>query len=335
MAAPGGFGALAPPAPNEDALARQQMTSAASMPFEQKGMSFPGSAFYYLADPPSEQLVALPADDPAMRGARGGLAVGAAIATGPAASPLAQVGTGIDKARALHCLAQAVWYEAANESEAGQRAVAQVVLNRVAHPAWPSSVCGVVYQGSQRSTGCQFTFTCDGSLGRRAGGPTWERAQRIAQAALSGDVYRPIGLATHYHTRWVNPYWAGSLDHVGTIGAHIFYRNRGSGGGKGAFTTTYAGYEPRVTGRMVRAPEVQADWFADAGPFIPAAAPALPRSEPPSPAMKPGSAMPTSSQTDPADPAATRAGQARPEYANAGRWKKDPARIDPAALAQD
>ena len=68
--------------------------------------------------------------------------------------------------RSLQCLTEAVYYEARSESEEGQRAVAQVVLNRVRHPAYPNSVCGVVYQGSERVTGCQFSFTCDGALGR-------------------------------------------------------------------------------------------------------------------------------------------------------------------------
>ena len=105
-------------------------------------------------------------------------------------------GTGIDKARALDCLAKAVYYEAASESEGGQRAVAQVVLNRVAHPAYPKTVCGVVYQGSQRRTGCQFSFTCDGSLARKPSATYWARALAVSRRALSGQVYAPVGLAT-------------------------------------------------------------------------------------------------------------------------------------------
>src|SRR6202007_1851665 len=72
-------------------------------------------------------------------------------------------GAAADHDRAVQCLSQAVYYEAAREPLKGQEAVAQVVLNRVRHPAYPKSVCGVVYQGSAKLTGCQFTFTCDGS----------------------------------------------------------------------------------------------------------------------------------------------------------------------------
>ena len=131
--------------------------------------------------------------------------------------------------RALECLTQAVYYEARNQSANGQRAVAQVVLNRVRHPNYPNSVCGVVYQGAHRTTGCQFSFTCDGSLGYGIEPYAWEEAREIAATALRGNVYRPVGLATHYHTTAIRPYWAPSLVPQLTLGAHIFYRTPGSG----------------------------------------------------------------------------------------------------------
>jgi len=146
--------------------------------------------------------------------------------------------------RALLCLTQAVYYEARSESDDGQRAVAQVVLNRVRHPAYANSVCGVVYQGSQRATGCQFSFTCDGSMSAAIEPYAWERAGRIAAAALRGSVYRPVGLATNYHTTAINPYWAPSLTPQIILGAHIFYRRPGSGGAQGAFTQAPALDEP-------------------------------------------------------------------------------------------
>ncbi|HEX2803361.1 MAG TPA: cell wall hydrolase, partial [Sphingomicrobium sp.] len=126
----------------------------------------------------------------------------------------------------------------------GERAVAQVVLNRVRHPAFPSSVCGVVYQGSTRVTGCQFTFTCDGSLQRRPDSEGWARAKRIAQAALNGAVFGPVGLATHYHADYVLPYWASSLAKNAVVGAHLFYRWAGGWGKPPAFTQRYAKQEP-------------------------------------------------------------------------------------------
>lgn len=119
-----------------------------------------------------------------------------------------------------------------------------MVLNRVAHPTYPNTVCGVVYQGSERRTGCQFTFTCDGALARTPSRFGWNRARAVASAALAGAVYAPVGLATHYHTIQVNPYWAKSLNRVTTIGAHIFYRWGGAAGRPAAFHSTYAGGEP-------------------------------------------------------------------------------------------
>ncbi|MDQ3471689.1 MAG: cell wall hydrolase [Pseudomonadota bacterium] len=163
----------------------------------------------------------------------------------PAAQPFSTAGlSATARGRALDCLASAAYYEAGNESDDGIRAVAQVVLNRVRHPAFPSSVCGVVYQGSTRSTGCQFTFTCDGSLMRQPNAASWTRARRIAEAALGGFVYAPVGWATHYHANYVLPYWAPTLAKNALIGAHLFYRWSGGWGRPGGFTQRYARQEP-------------------------------------------------------------------------------------------
>jgi hypothetical protein len=142
---------------------------------------------------------------------------------------------------AIDCMTAAVFYEAASESEQGQRAVAQVILNRVRHPAYPNSVCGVVFQGSERKTGCQFSFTCDGSLARKPSQAAWDRARRIAEMSLTGAIEPSVGMATHYHTIWILPYWAPSLDKVTTVGAHIFYRWKGYWGKRAAFVGTYSG----------------------------------------------------------------------------------------------
>lgn len=321
MAAPGDFGAMPGDAAPEAVEEIADTNANPAMAFEQSGMSFPGSAFFYVDDPADTALVALPESNPEVRGAVGGRNVGSLIDAGPAASAFV-AGTGANYLRAADCLAQAVWYEAASESEAGQRAVAQVVLNRVAHPSWPSSVCGVVYEGSQRSTGCQFTFTCDGSLARRSpatlSGASWERAQRIAGEALNGSVYAAIGHATHYHTLWVDPYWAKTLDPVGVIGAHRFYRNRGSVGEKAAFTAGYDGIEPAVSGHMAG----QRTDMADAGPSPDASARIEPRAvletaELPSPTLSP-----IEENAPPVQ--APKAGDTRKEYARAGQWKVDP-----------
>ncbi|WP_367274056.1 cell wall hydrolase [Erythrobacter sp.] len=143
------------------------------------------------------------------------------------------------RASATDCLTAAIHYEAATESAVGKRAVAQVILNRVRHPAFPNSVCEVVMQGSSRVTGCQFTFTCDGSLYRRPSRYGWQSARQIALAALSGAVEPSVGMATHYHANYVRPYWASSLDKVAAIGSHIFYRWSGSWGKRRAFDQVF------------------------------------------------------------------------------------------------
>jgi spore germination cell wall hydrolase CwlJ-like protein len=163
----------------------------------------------------------------------------------PAASPFKLRTKDVEtQSRALECLTSAVYYEAGSQDGDGQRAVAQVVLNRVRHPAFPASVCGVVYQGSTRGTGCQFTFTCDGSLNRVPSAEAWDRARKIAWAALNGAVYAPVGYATHYHADYVVPYWASSLAKNAVVGAHIFYRWSGGWGTPQAFTKRYAALEP-------------------------------------------------------------------------------------------
>jgi len=166
----------------------------------------------------------------------------------PAALPFRFKGNSSARAQALECLASAVYYEAGSQDDDGERAVAQVVLNRVRHPAFPATVCGVVYQGSTRPTGCQFTFTCDGSMYRQPDADGWKRAYRIAEAALSGSVYSPVGFATHYHANYVVPYWASTLAKNAVVGAHIFYRWAGGWGQPAAFVKAYAGQEPNARG---------------------------------------------------------------------------------------
>ena len=153
--------------------------------------------------------------------------------------------TAIDTIRAQMCLTAAIYYEAGNEPEAGQQAVAQVVLNRLRHPAYPNTVCDVVYQGTERGDRlCQFSFACDGSMARIPAAASWARASRVARAALSGAVYAPVGNATFYHTLAVNPVWNRSLTRSAVVGAHIFFRWTGAASDPAAFFNQHSGREP-------------------------------------------------------------------------------------------
>lgn len=163
----------------------------------------------------------------------------------PAARPFTFAGPAVSLARAVDCLAAAGYYEAGDDST-GQKAVAQVVLNRLRHPAFPKTVCGVVFQGAERQTGCQFTFTCDGALARTPSVAAWERARDVARAALSGTVFRKIGYSTHYHTDWVVPYWSSSLDKVAAVKTHLFFRWAGWWGTPPAFRRIVNADEPIV-----------------------------------------------------------------------------------------
>jgi hypothetical protein len=202
---------------------------------QEPGDSFPGSA-YFLAEgalAPTPGIVA--GSDPHI----------VRLDNGPAApSTLFRGVTAVDRYRAANCLAAAIYYEAGNEPEEGQRAVAQVVLNRVRHPAWPNSVCEVVYQGTDRADlRCQFSFACDGAMARLPNAGIWAQARKIAVAALAGRTFAPVGLSTYYHTLAVSPPWSASLQPVAMIGAHIFYRWKGMAGQPAAFTNRYARLE--------------------------------------------------------------------------------------------
>jgi len=137
---------------------------------------------------------------------------------------------GADRARAVDSMTAAIAYEAGYEPLAGQEAVAQVILNRVRQPHFPKTVCGVVFDGSYRRTGCQFTFTCDGSLGRHLRPAVMDRARAVAVSAIDGLTPDRVAGATHYHANYVNPYWASSGMITARIGAHLFYRMPGDGG---------------------------------------------------------------------------------------------------------
>jgi hypothetical protein len=164
------------------------------------------------------------------------------FASGPVASarPFDLGGDSLDHRRALLCLTQAVYYEAGFEPIAGRRAVAQVVLNRMRHPAYPKSVCSVVYQRNSTPV-CQFSFVCDGALYRAPQAAAWNQAREIAAAALAGYVETSVGSATHYHADYVAPRWAPMLAKVAKLGAHIFYRWPGAWGLPAAFTGRYIG----------------------------------------------------------------------------------------------
>lgn len=157
----------------------------------------------------------------------------------------APAASGTDLERASHCLSLAIAYEAGFEPFEGQQAVAEVILNRTRHPAYPKSVCGVVFQGSSRKTGCQFTFTCDGAMKRTLSAKVMQNSRNIAEQVLTANFTPYVGGATHYHANYVSPYWAPSLIKVGQIGAHIFYRAPGSADRPARYI---GGIEPLVGG---------------------------------------------------------------------------------------
>ncbi|WP_283195259.1 cell wall hydrolase [Rhizobium sp. AN80A] len=128
------------------------------------------------------------------------------------------------------CLASGVYFEARGETVKGQAAVAQVILNRVRNPAYPKTICGVVYQNEDWRNRCQFSFACDNIKDRVNSPANWRIARDVAMAVTAGRIWLPqVGSATHYHAVYVRPAWAKTMEKVGRIGMHVFYRTYGGG----------------------------------------------------------------------------------------------------------
>lgn len=248
---------------------------------------------------------------------------------GPAARPYVFKGaTPLDSSRAQYCLTAAIYYEAASETDNGMRGVAQTVLNRVRHPSFPNSVCGVVFQGSQRAGVCQFTFACDGAMARAPSASGWARASRIASEALNGKVFASVGLATHYHTQAIWPRWGKSLVMTNIVGAHIFHRWRGRWGTPDAFRAAYSGREPVPGPYLPVAQQVAllGKGGAGAGSALPTGTAITPMTPPvAAPGFSPA-IVPVPQTADPAptyaDQRLSQSGQVREEYKKSGEWIK-------------
>jgi spore germination cell wall hydrolase CwlJ-like protein len=130
----------------------------------------------------------------------------------------------------LECMALNVYREAGHEPIEGRIAVAQVTMNRVAHPDFPKTVCGVVYQKSvvMSRVVCQFSWYCDEShrnrpINKRAYDESYEVAKKVM---LEGFRLQMLNEALYYHADYVNPRWR--LERIDKIGAHIFYKEKGT-----------------------------------------------------------------------------------------------------------
>ncbi|WP_411289074.1 cell wall hydrolase [Phenylobacterium sp.] len=179
----------------------------------------------------------------------------------------------------LECLTQAVYFEARGETPRGQQAVAQVVLNRVRHPAFPKTVCGVVFQGAAKHRGCQFSFACDGSMRRGREASAWTRARQVAARTLSGAVLGDVGSATHFHTTNVAPQWGPRMRRMAQVGVHVFYGFNGRGPAAQAYRPAAPSVEqavltsaPHAVELMIAAAVVEKAADAAVGAITPALA---------------------------------------------------------------
>jgi spore germination cell wall hydrolase CwlJ-like protein len=221
----------------------------------------------------------------------------------PAAQPF-RAASVLESTRDLDCLAEAVYYEARGESASGQAAVAQVVLNRVRHPAFPKSVCAVVFQGAGNQ-GCQFSFACDGSMRKGREPEAWRQARSVAARALAGFVMPSVGNATHFHVAGLSPQWGPQMTRVAQIGLHVFYRFGGRVGAPGSFTAQPHPSAPGSDGHPVYASMLPVGGGADGGGLTLASAVVSPSPTPTgAPAAKPAAdAVAPAAKTEPTHPA--------------------------------
>lgn len=122
------------------------------------------------------------------------------------------------------CLTEALYFEARGETLKGIVGVSEVILNRVDDRRYPSSVCGVVNQGTGERYRCQFTYTCDGRPEIIRETKAYQKVGKIARFMINGASRELTEGATHYHTKSVNPRWARVFPRTTTIGFHHFYR---------------------------------------------------------------------------------------------------------------
>jgi spore germination cell wall hydrolase CwlJ-like protein len=149
------------------------------------------------------------------------------VVPAPARDAVAAVASAIDNAQ-TRCLAEAMYYEARGEGVRGEKAIAEVVFNRVRSGLYPRSVCGVVHEGAGVEGGCQFSFTCNGEMLATKSRHDWVRARVLAAAIVSGVIKLDdqTGGAISYHASYVDPDWNNMVRTV-QIGNHIFYRRAG------------------------------------------------------------------------------------------------------------
>ena len=217
----------------------------------------------------------------------------AAVQPDPAPVPVAErvAAPKSSRARELECLTQAIYFEARGESHRGQQAVATVIMNRVNNPRFPSTVCGVVYQGANHRNGCQFSFACDGMVERVVESGAWERARKVAGRALAGAVLRDVGSATHFHTVQVSPAWGAQMLRTAQVGLHVFYRPNPHPQRKPApqpdNPVVFASATPAQPVELRLASAVLAPADDAAAPLATAPVAAAPRPAAPHPALKP------------------------------------------------
>jgi spore germination cell wall hydrolase CwlJ-like protein len=129
---------------------------------------------------------------------------------------------------AITCLARTIYWEAKNSSTAGMEAVASVVMNRLGHEGFPSTICEVVKQGHEQGA-CQFSWWCDGRSDTAQDQTSYAAAKEIARKAVNRGLKDMTQGAMYFHGKGSPPDWSKQYIRTVTVGDHVFYK---PGGGK-------------------------------------------------------------------------------------------------------
>jgi len=122
----------------------------------------------------------------------------------------------------IYCGAQNIYFEAAAEPIEGMIAIADVTINRKKDTRWPDSICNVVWQNKQ------FSWTHDGKsddipLESPYQIQLWSKVvYMFVIALLDEEDYSKCG--THYHNKYIEPWWSDKMDVTIIIGNHKFLK---------------------------------------------------------------------------------------------------------------
>lgn len=123
----------------------------------------------------------------------------------------------------ITCLARTIYWEARGRETSAMEVIANVVMNRVGHEGFPSTICGVVKQGHEHGA-CQFSWWCDGRPDDAKEDESYAIAKEIARKALNRQLNDRTHGALYFHHQTVIPDWSKVYLKTAEVDQFIFYK---------------------------------------------------------------------------------------------------------------